>query len=413
MSGKRIRGVTLFCCAVLPVGQLWGQSPPARSALVSTRPASPMPSGPPQPTEFKLEILEVIGPIAELENTGPDELSDRVGKGGGVVFSFSGNLDLSLPTKLTFATRVPGAKGQGAKARVSYEKVTSAVAVSGAWKGDQADVKLKVEMSNPMVLGMVENEKAPPQPLALERTVQASEGKTASFKFEDKPASLGDKTPPLGRLHVGKLTVKHAATGAATAPSSDRPGPQLASLRFEVFALSAKRSEIDKADLSELLAPSSAGGDILRRLSKYGEAYQASDIRAVLDLAEGGRLTTSARVPTVVDVVVSASGVAVPSITYEHVGTILWIKPTRWERAGDRWVSDVDMKVETAGINESAVVASQVVQLPMFANAAYQGRQRLQSGRPEYFVCRGSPVPAKADGIVPLYVVRCTLTRAE
>lgn len=101
------------------------------------------------------------------------------------------------------------------------------------------------------------------------------------------------------------------------------------------------------------------------------------------------------------------------AITYERVGTILWLKPTRWERAGDRWVCDVDIKMDTAGIGESAVTTSQGIQLPTFSNAVFQGRQRFRSGLPEYFVCRGSPVPPNEDGLVQGYVVRCVLTREK
>ena len=413
MSAKGVCILALFCCAVLlPIGQLRGQSLPARSARPATRPVSPTPSGSPQPTGFKLEIREIVKPIADLERLTPEELAAATNQTAGAIYSFSGGLDLAVPTKLTFATRVPGAKSQGAKAGVSYEKVTATVDVSGTWKHDQADVKLKIELNNPIVLGEVADAKAAPQPLTLERTVQASESKPAIFTFEDKPTPMGEKAPSFGRLHVGKLTVKQAAA-AATAPSAPTPGPQLASLRFEVFAVSAERAKIDTADLSGLLADSLTGEDVLRRLGRYGNAYQVSDIRAVLDLAEGGRLVTSARVPTVMDAIVSASGTVVPSVTYEMVGTILGLKPSRWERAGDRWASDVDIKMETSGIGESAVTTSQGIKLPTFANAMFQGRQRLQSGKPECFVCRGSPVPANENGLAQVYVLRCTLTREE
>jgi hypothetical protein len=184
-------------------------------------------------------------------------------------------------------------------------------------------------------------------------------------------------------------------------------------INLQVFVLSAEREKIEKAELNTLIAQAPSGEEILRRLGEYGSAHQAADFQTVWDLASEQEVTAGARVPTVQDIHVSSTGRVAPSISYVHIGTIFKTKPARWERSGDGWACDLAAELETSHVGESSVKVTEGIRLPTFNITKLEGRRRFQSGRPEYFLYRGAPAPPSEEGMVPVYVARVVLTRAE
>jgi hypothetical protein len=410
MSVRRCT-MSLFCGALgLTAGWTIGQTTP------TTQPAKAA-----QPTEFKLSIVEVVGPMAELEKTSAEDLAKRDvpakprrGKSTPGA-EFSGQIDLSVPAKLIVGARTPIASGEENRKRITYLQMKTELTVSGSWKDNQAEVYLNIASAGFGVPGVTPRPKDGMSTASLNRTFTVEENKPVSFKFEDKPQEVSDKTPDQGRLHVGTLTVKRAGATDAGANSTQgtatSPGQQ-ATLEFEAFSVSVERAAVEVADLNKLHAGAPSGAEILKRLGELGEAQRVTQFLATLDVAFPQRMVGGSRLPYVQDIHISRTGEVMPSVTYEEVGTILGTKAGRWERVGDHWVCDLGLKLQASTTAESGLEMPHNVQLPTFVTMSFDVQTRFQSGRAEYFLFRGEPGQGE-KGKAPIWVARMVLTRPE
>lgn len=417
MSGRKVLVTALFCCVCgHPNGITLAQTP---------APPSPDPkasAGPPQPTEFCLSVAEVFGPIDELKGMTAGQLAERAKKDWkavGVLMEFSGQTDLSKPARFQGETRIPVSRakprdGQGGHV-VGTDRVGAMLLLHGKWKGDQADVKLKLTLRPTVPQGMAAKERKPAKPIGLERDIQIPAGKPVQFKFQDEPALVGEAAPDTGRMIIGTLTAAPVADGGVAADAVTRPGNEAgaeqALVEVEVFALDADREKFDPVKLDELVAGAPSGAELLRRLSAYGNAYQVGAFKTAFNLTAEQSLEAGARIPAVQDIHVSPTGAVTPSVTYEEVGAIFKTKPGRWQRAGDAWVADLIFELEASAIGQSGVKVAGDIHLPTFTMISFEGQRRFQSGRSEYFLHRGAPVPPNEKGIIAVTVARALLTR--
>jgi hypothetical protein len=221
---------------------------------------------------------------------------------------------------------------------------------------------------------------------------------------------------------AGSLWSQRAEPRALAAVPVNPPvaRPQLTRLQVDLFELKCSPEQLLKLDLMEL--GGTPGGpmkatpeQLLQRLGELGEARLAVRYDNFVDLVGGTHLVTGKSFPTVRDMSINASGVIVPSVSYQDVGFTVDLKGA-WLDGSEPNLAFVDFILESSGPPADKVDIGMIgkdtrLNLPVYDE--FQSRQRVvaRQGLPVLLACNDlSKAPRNADKVSVL-VARLVATR--
>jgi len=207
----------------------------------------------------------------------------------------------------------------------------------------------------------------------------------------------------IGSIRLSRVTDKSAKFGrrSRNKPIESQPAdlpPQPSRIQLDIFQVNCTAESLSEFQLDRVTNGSPSIEEILKRLNTWGIARIAGRIDSTTDLSAEVDIRGGQRIPVIMDVHKRPNGQTRPSISYHAHGSIVYFKPTQWNRTVTPSYCTTAAGLEYTGFNETGVEAAKEVNLPEFLEMKLEQQLRLQSGIPQYFTMTGCPVPPNKSG---------------